>query len=193
MNSNNSDSTTTSTGVKPYRYTSNSTAPDESAEPFREWHRTWGRKLYASDLDFIEYSFSGGRPVICGVFEYKHMNGRAVGPDSHQLHITAEVGLRCRAPAFFVRYCTRQPWTFLVYPMNTQAANWTKRENAVLSEREFVQLLHNIRGEEIPPRIAAACSTQYDATGFPWDAPPFLHHGPTRSAWAFTASTTTAL
>jgi hypothetical protein len=145
-----------------------------SAEPFREWHRGWGRSLYATDFDFVEYTFQNGMPKVCGMFEYKHFNAAPIGRKNPQVALMAEIASKVGVPGFFVRYTTDKPYTFAVHPLNKQAAEVTNGENIILSERRYTDLLHFIRGEFTPQEIADSLSTETAAVTFPVDVPPFV-------------------
>ena len=163
---------------------------DASAEPFRDWHRDYGRHLYATDLDFIEYTFSStGVPQIAGMFEYKHVNGRKMKPDETQLQLLLQVATATEVPAFFVRYTTETPITYLLYPLDTRAAITKEGKNLLLSERQFARFLYYIRDLTAPSSVCHLSDEKQGLDAFPVDNLPYSDI-PLHSPWAHTEATT---
>ena len=171
--------------AKPYRWESTS-----SAEPFRKWHRTYGRQLYATDLDFVEYTFSDtGAPLICGFFEYKHVNGRTIAAGDTQLQIVTQIAGAAEVPSFFVRYTTTTPITYLLYPLDTRAAISTEYKNLILSEQQFARFLYFLRDLSAPSSVYQLPNERQNINAFPVDNPPFVRVA-LSGAWAYTEATT---
>lgn len=166
---------------------------DASAEPFRDWHRDYGRQLYATDLDFIEYTFSNtGVPQVAGMFEYKHVNGRTLKPNDTQLQVLLQVATATQVPAFFVRYTTETPITYLLYPLDSRAAITTEGKNLLLSERQFARFLHYIRDLTAPSSVCHLSDEKQSIDAFPIDNPPYSDI-PLHGAWASTFASTSTL
>lgn len=171
-----------STNATPYRWKSAS-----SAEPFREWHRLWGRLLYATDIDFVEYTYTltnDVKPV--GLFEYKHVNGKRVDRDHAQLLIMASLADNSHLPAFFVRYTTDEPVSFKVYSLNPYASNIVGDVHT-FSEYRFVCFLHYLHGLESP---AEDRYTTDKTTILLEDNPPYLYDSTAFGPWSRTCTTT---
>lgn len=108
----------TPTGAKAYQRES---AADRSL-PFKTWHRTLDRRLYATDIDLIEWGMKEGEFVPVGVLELTRTDSDDVPPsylkaildrfrvrDSQQKTIKT-VSRHLQAPAFIVLFnvnCTR--------------------------------------------------------------------------------------
>jgi len=156
---------------------------DSSAEPFREWHRGWGRSLYATDFDFVEYTFQRGIPEVVGYFEYKHINAASIGRKNAQVAVLADAASKVQVPGFFVRYTTEKPYTFKVYPLNTYAKNWTKVETGIIiPECRYASLLHALRKEKIATSLKEKLSSDTADITFPVDRPPFRRSSTSTSA-----------
>jgi hypothetical protein len=158
--------------AKPYRW-----QEDSSAEPFREWHRGWGRSLYATDVDFVEYTFRRGVPEVVGYFEYKHINAAPIGRRNPQVAVLADAASKVQVPGFFVRYTTETPITFKVYPLNSYAKEWTKTDSGLLlPECRYATMLHVIRKEKIADSLKEKLSSETADVTFPVDRPPFINN-----------------
>jgi hypothetical protein len=122
-------------------------------------HRLWGDDCPALDIDqLLEYD--NGIPAI--LVEYKCEN--APEPSRKHPSYAALIGLaeRAQIPMFFVRYAADFSW-WLVTPWNALAKQHL-REQAKMTELDFVGLLYRIRGRELPGEVAEAISATMEWT-----------------------------
>lgn len=130
-------------------------------EALSQRHRTWGFNCPAVDIDFLMCEYDEGKVV--GLVEYKHHVG-SVTLDTPTMSALADLcGGRFRPiPLFVVRYWP-EIWAFRVLPVNAQAKtfcvdnpHWVDEDNEMaLSEREYVELLHRIRGRKCDVSLEA--------------------------------------
>lgn len=112
-----------------------------------ERHRRWGWDCPALDLDFLMLEYDKGK--ASAMVEYKHESA----PPQHRTHPSyqalIDLGNRAELPVFAVRYSSDFSW-YRVTPLNAFAKRWLEIQKE-MDEREYVTLLHKIRGYEIEP------------------------------------------
>lgn len=110
-------------------------------------HRRWGWDCPALDLDFLMLEYDKGK--ASAMVEYKHESA----PPQHRTHPSyralIDLGNRAQLPVFAVRYSGDFSW-YRVTPLNAFAKRWIEVQRE-MDEREYVTLLHKIRGYELEP------------------------------------------
>jgi|SRR5579875_3254997 len=106
-----------------------------------ERHRLWGFNCPAVDIDFLMVEYNHAEPVA--LIEYKFEFERI--PDlSHPSYRAIGKLADCSDIPFAVVSVFRDPWRFVVYPVNHLAKQkWTTGKE--LSEREYVRSLYELR------------------------------------------------
>lgn len=122
-------------------------------------HRSWGVNCPATDLDLTLVEFNWRVPVA--IIDYKHGNSKDSIRDIVRTDaVQAQLKLAEMANiAFAVVMYWRQPWQFKTYPGNEKARQWFKT-GELLSELEFVRILHKIRNFELPDKVAANLNSE---------------------------------
>lgn len=110
-----------------------------------DWHRTIGYNCPAVDIDLLLLEFDKGEPVA--LIEYKHERAplQRTSHPSYKALIT--LGNRAELPVFAVRYDDSLTW-FRVTALNTYAQVFIPEKQKVMTEPQYKQFLHNIRGYE---------------------------------------------
>jgi hypothetical protein len=112
-------------------------------------HRRWGWDCPAVDLDFLFLEYDKGKAVA--LVEYKHEAAQpqfAVHP-TYQAMI--DLGDRADVPVFGVRYAGDFSW-WRVVPLNALAKIYVI-ERTEMTEAQWVQLLYQIRGYDVPQSV----------------------------------------
>ena len=121
-----------------------------------ERHRLWGVRCPALDVDFLLLEYKYGRVVA--LVEYKHESAADVNLAHPTMRALIDMGDRADLPVFLVRYAGDfSLWQ--VQPLNAHARRWLP-EDLAMSEREWVELLHRIRGYALPEDWSADSETK---------------------------------
>jgi hypothetical protein len=114
-------------------------------------HRLWGRNLAAVDLDFPLLEYHHEKPVALVEFKYK-LNTPLVDEEHPSIRALKHLADAASIPLLLVRYHPAT-WTLWVSPGNEYARAFIPMRGQEMSEREFASLLHEIRGEPVPPGL----------------------------------------
>jgi hypothetical protein len=135
-------------------------------------HREWGFDCPAVDIDLLVVEYDSGLPKA--IVEYKHE--RAPLPDMANLHpsyraIKTLCDWHTTGPLpFFLAYYWPETWSFKVYPMNHAARRYFT-EGVWLTEREYVDVLHTIRGRKMPKELWYALDRRLPLEAIPAGGP----------------------
>lgn len=114
-------------------------------------HRHWGDALPAVDLDFLLVEYNAGYPVA--LVDYKDCH--ASMPNLRHPSFRALAWLaNARDLPFYVAFYWKDTWAFRVHPVNDAAKKWF-REAEVLSEREYVSRLYDMRRRAVDVGVLA--------------------------------------
>lgn len=114
-----------------------------------ERHRKWGWDCPAVDLDFLFLEYDMGEPVA--IVEYKHENARTQWASHPTYQAMIKLGTRAGVPVLAARYAEDFSW-WRVVALNDIAEQFIP-EPAVLTERQWVTLLYQIRGRRPDPAM----------------------------------------
>jgi len=128
--------------VKPER-----TGWRDSALSYR--HRQWGIALPAVDLDLLLIEMN--RAKACAIVEYKGELAAEQLPSQPSYLALSDLGNKADLPVFAVRYAHDFSW-FRVVPLNGNAKKILPNRR-MMSERQYVTLLYNLRGIQPPSEI----------------------------------------
>lgn len=113
-------------------------------------HRSYGFDCPAVDLDFILLEFNTGRP--CALVEYKSGDPRPLDFGHPSYRALVALADASEIPAL-VAFYSPVFWSFTCYPLNSHAREWLT-DGERLCELEYVAMLYQIRGREVPASVA---------------------------------------
>ncbi len=128
-------------------------------EEYNDNHRKWGAKLYATDVDMIEYD-QNCEPQI--MVETKHGFHYKTDLNNFQIKCQLKIAKKLNIPYFLVYYFF--PGLnrfnnkvdefglykyFYVYPMNSNSKVYLNK-GCHMTEKEYVSFLYKIKNESIP-------------------------------------------
>lgn len=112
-------------------------------------HREWGYHCPCVDLDFLVVEYNVGEPVA--LIEYKHERARR--PDlQHPTYRAIRTLADVAGLPFAVVYYRKEPWRFLVMPVNDRALAFY-RGAQTLSERRYVKSLYVLRERVVESHV----------------------------------------
>ena len=119
-------------------------------EAISQRHRElWGFNCPAVDIDWLVIEYDLGEPVA--IVEYKAHGARIPGEKDKNRRALSRLGDRAELPVFCVKYKT--DWTgWCVWSWN-DLARQTIPIMALMSELEYVSLLYQLRGRQLPPTV----------------------------------------
>lgn len=121
-----------------------------------ERHRRWGWDCPAVDVDFLFLEYDKGQPVA--LVEYKHERSPAQYASHPSYQAMINLGDRANIPVFAVRYeDTFTCWS--VIPLNGIATEKLS-ERAMMTEREWVTFLYELRGYTPPDTLFDGASVR---------------------------------
>lgn len=112
-------------------------------------HRKWGWDCPAIDIDFLMLEFDEGEPIA--IVEYKNENAAPAYPTHPSYKAIRGMCDKAELPFFGVRYAFDFSW-WKVKPINSEAQKVLKNTKT-MSEKEYVQLLYDIRGKKYPQEL----------------------------------------
>lgn len=112
-------------------------------------HRKWGWDCPAVDLDFLFLEYDRGRAIA--LVEYKHEKAPVQYPTHPTYQAMIDLGNRAEIPVIGVRYAGDFSW-WKATPINRFAKTFLP-EPKMMTEREWVTFLYNIRGYEPPQTL----------------------------------------
>lgn len=121
-------------------------------EGISQRHRKWGFDCPAVDLDFLLLEYDNGEPVA--IIEYKQEHAATQWASHPSYRAIISLGTSAAVAVFAVRYSS----DYLLYrvtPLNPKASQFMSGSHK-LSEPEFVALLYQLRGREMPPNLLEA-------------------------------------
>lgn len=111
-------------------------------------HRTWGFDCPAVDIDFLAIEYDNRQPKA--IVDYKK---QTVFSDRDFANFDTCASLYDKAGRnlpFFVT-CYRQfPWRFTAWAYNESAQKFLHQQVKSLTERQWVELLYELRGRRVP-------------------------------------------
>lgn len=110
-------------------------------------HRAWGYNVPGVDLDFPMVEYSKGLPVA--LVEYKTIGATLPNLSSPTMRALRTLADNSRIPFIVSQYDAAGGWWFRVTAVNNAAFRIYGRE-AVMSEREYVTSLYQMRGLPVP-------------------------------------------
>jgi hypothetical protein len=137
-------------------------------------HRIWGFHVPAVDVDFLLVEYDSG--AAAAIIDYKHKQS-AIGLNQQRPSLNALSNLHKpdgQQLPFLVVYYDPSRWAFKVFPINEQATYRCGGNGPyTCSERQWVQVLHKIRGREVKDHQLEQFNTadwseqdQWDYRGF---------------------------
>lgn len=111
-------------------------------------HRAWGTDCPAVDIDWLMIEYDKGRPI--GIIEYKSHTHPGVDNLNHPSYRAIRVLADDSRIPFIIAFYNSADWWFFIRPANSIALHFAPREGILLSERQYVALLYQIRGRKIP-------------------------------------------
>ena len=123
-------------------------------EAISQRHRKWGWDCPAVDIDFLLLEYDNSKAVA--IIEYKHERARPQLASRPSYQALINLGNRAGIPVIAVRY-TDDFSTWKAVPLNTKAKEWLP-ERQEMTEREWVTLLYNIRGDNPPEALFEGAS-----------------------------------
>lgn len=129
-------------------------------EEYNDNHRLWGKYLFATDIDMIEYN-SKFEPQI--LIETKHGHMSKINLDNIQIKCQLNIAKTLNIPYlmtlyYFPGYNKHNNKTdeyglykfFFVFPMNSKAREYVPITGEFLTELNYVKLLYKIKNESMP-------------------------------------------
>lgn len=120
-----------------------------------ERHRKWGIGCPAFDIDFLLVEMN--RAKACAIIEYKGELAEAQFPTHPSYLALSDLGNKANVPVFAVRYAHNFSW-FRLVPLNFVAKKLIPVRR-MMSERQFVTFLYNLRGVQPPEEIFESLET----------------------------------
>jgi hypothetical protein len=114
-----------------------------------ERHRRWGWDCPALDLDFLMLEYDRGKAVA--IVEYKNEHAAPQYATHPSYRALIGLGNRASVPVFGVRYADDWSW-WRVTPLNDLARKWVPKQS-LMTEKQWISLLYQIRGTEVPPDL----------------------------------------
>lgn len=123
-------------------------------------HRIWGKGLFLVDLDFIgvEYAY-GSEPVLLVEYKYRAVLNSEFNYNDANLKAVGNLGTAAGIAAILVFY-EKNPWWFELMPLNKKATLFFN-DHQIMSEREFVVMLHEVRGHKLNDLFLASKLSAY--------------------------------
>jgi hypothetical protein len=118
-------------------------------------HRQWGLQSPAVDIDLLLIEMN--RAKAAALVEYKGELAQPQLPSHPSYLALTDLGNRAELPVFAVRYAHNFAW-FRVVPLNAFAKRILP-ERKMMTERQFVTLLYNLRGVQPPEEIFTLLDT----------------------------------
>ena len=109
-------------------------------------HRTWGRDVAATDIDFLEYS-RGKSIAIIDMKESDYWRKKFKRGGWKSVNAYLDLAARAKLPFFIVEYDVQTHDHFKVVPMNVYARKFIK-EDTVMNEQEYVCFQYKLRDPE---------------------------------------------
>jgi hypothetical protein len=110
-------------------------------------HRVWGWDAPAVDIDFLMVEYDSTEPKA--VVEYKHEFSETQYANRPSYKAIRKLCDRAKVAFLAVRYATDFSW-WRVVPLNLKAKEFIKEDVITLTEKDFVNLLYDIRGRKMP-------------------------------------------
>ncbi len=125
-------------------------------ETLSERHRLWGYDCPAVDVDFLLVEYDRREP--CAIVDYKHEQ-LAVWHRNASSSVIASLATKADIPAFVCAYAKDFSWLWPI-PLNPQAKKWIpEHDGKRLTEKEWVTLLYQMRGRDMPDILPFAGET----------------------------------
>ena len=130
---------------------------------YRDWelsqrHRNWGCDCPMQDADMIVWEYASRR--VKAIVEYKHERVDRRGLESSLAADVLRDAAGGRYPAWITVY-DRVRWVFRITPVN-ELAQELFADKKWYTERQYVELLHRLRGLTAPPHVLEACRDTFD-------------------------------
>lgn len=122
-------------------------------------HRRWGFNCPGVDLDFVLVEYHLARPVA--IVEYKHHLAEQADLQHPTYRAITALADQAHVPFFVARYWPAG-WAFEVQPVNAEATA-AVGHRVRYSERQFVELLHQLRGVVIHEQVLRHLSDELPA------------------------------
>jgi len=101
------------------------------------------------DVDFLAIEYDAGEPSALVEYKNEHAQPQYATHPSYQAMI--RLGDRASLPVLAVRYADDFSW-FRVTPLNDTAKRFVP-QRVEMTEREYVDLLYQMRGREMPVKL----------------------------------------
>ncbi len=125
-------------------------------EALSQRHRRWGWDCPAADLDFLFMEYDRGKAVAIVEYKNEHAAPQYACHPTYQAMI--DLGNKAGIPVLACRYSDDfTEWKAI--PLNDKAREFLS-ERKTLTEQEWVRLLYNIRGYEIPQEVLDGIHTE---------------------------------
>lgn len=118
-------------------------------------HRQWGVGCPAMDIDLLMIEMD--RSKVVAIVEYKGELAQPQVPTHPSYVALCDLGNRAGLPVFAVRYAHDFSW-FRVVPLN-HSAKAMMPTRKMMTERQYVTLLYNLRGIQPPEELIESLET----------------------------------
>lgn len=115
-------------------------------------HKVYGYDCPAVDVDFLLCEYDRGQPY--GLVDYKYAHRQEPNRTHPNFKALENLGDRAKIATFIAVYHRPQFW-FRIWPVNSRSWAIFRKDNLILTEREYVERLYFLRNRELPGEVAA--------------------------------------